>query len=944
METNSLRSALKGARNRAAPAANKMKGQPPDAKPLPAISGPSNANSSFQLNQRGGNRVRAASSARSSSPSSRPLSSQRRGKRQPSSSPSPMHLRNKKGRGRSATVVSQITVDALASINHSLFTQPNLTAKQLRSRLLKEYLQAHSAGARKIEDLWAAERQNAWQSFLEASYTPLSQEIQRLIDYVTLLESTCQQKLQHAHTVTRCSLGGIQRLVQRIADIGTHIRKGTNVLAEKPGVLLSPTGAVEWYPCGGKPGGAASPDMQERGHPAREVCGLDSALSDPHPPAFYISQVDRDERERLDQLFSGVLNSIGASTNESSVGDLAFSTSHTPLGTSGSPAPPTTARLPATLHTRDEGAMPLMGRPSTFPTSSRTPPPHDDPESANEALKESSLGDLQAERTQYSQELQNKLDALGAAFVQLMNRVLVQHQHFKDKITAQQLALDAQATRLKLADDVLRDSVEQGLIESLSAVAAAQQLSLELRERMSVSESCVKAALKELIDQSAEICLDNGALKEYDSLAIKKESCLGTFLTRMERQAVEQAHVLQKAQDGVMNIWRMREKRQLPHSRGASGEEAEARLRGSEAAAGKGEPLPPPYEARLNECDRATLLTFLKRLTRNCPEAATHMTAALDEHDAYCATHPREAAAAREEVARTAAVVQLLQKLDEEARLHCNPHHTSEALSVRIRRLVTQYDAYIDFNQAYARALVRQADAERRMYAPGTVAFFDSRRPVLGQESGLSGRRVPPEQVQRHGKGDRGADASSLPAALSSTAELKTHMPALSAMPYLKLWAHKQQERRHRQCETGITTSGADCHTVGRVVGYLERHPAPLTASADAEAVAAHAAGLLESEPSPPRSRLRRAISASASTSASASLPHPPVPPRKGLASYVISTYGSAAENTDAGVGIPSQPHAEHTRITQKSKAHVSSRPGDHQVIQRAREILLQQD
>ncbi|KAG5493148.1 hypothetical protein GH5_01885 [Leishmania sp. Ghana 2012 LV757] len=943
MEPQSHISTLKGARNSAAPAGDNVKQQTPAAKPLPATLGPSNAGAPSRPGTRSGARIRTASSTRSSPPS-RPLSSQRPERRTLPSSPSPVRGRGKKGRSRAATVVSQITADALASINHSLFTQPKLTAKQLRGRVLKEYLQAHSAGAHKIENLWAAECQSIWQSFRDASYTPLSQEIQRLQDYVQLLESTCQQKLQHAYAVTHCSLSGIQRLVQRIADVGTQIRKDTNVLAEKPGLLLGQAIASERTASGVKAGSAASAAVHEGGNPAHEVCGLDSFLSDPHPPAFYISQVDRDDRERLSKLFNVVLKSIGANSDESRVGGSMSSVSCTLPETSGSLTQPTMVRRPTMPHSRDDAdSLPLTAPSSPIPHSTRPPSPKDDADSAEEALQDSSSGDLEAERTQYVRGLHSKLETLGVAFVQLMNRVQVQHKHFKEKIAAQQYVLDAQATRLKLADDVLRDTVAQGLVDSVSAVTAAQQLSLELRERMELSERNLNAALQALIEQSAEVCFDNDVLIEYGSLAIMKENSLCAFLSRTERQAVEQADVLRQAQDGVMKIWQMREKWQLQHSTGETSADG-AHLSELEAAASKVEPLPPPYKARLHECDRATLLGFLKRLTMYCPKATSHVIAALDEHEAFCATHPKEAAASREELARAAAVEQLLQKLDEEAQLHCNAHHTSEALSVRIRRLVAQHDAYIDFNQAYARALVRQADAERRQYAPDTVAFFDSRTPVPGQESGVNSGRAPPVQVPSDRRGDSGADASSSAAALNSAAESQNSLPSLPTMPYLKLWTHKQEELRSRQCETEASIGGAGCGTVGRVVGYLEHHPSRLTAPADAAKAAAPSAGVFESAPSSTRSRLRTAISASTSTCVSTSLPHPPVPPRKGLASYVVSTYGSTRKGTEGGAGTASQQQAEYTGEAEKSKAHMPFRAGDHQFIQRVREIFVQQD
>ncbi|CAJ1023314.1 hypothetical protein Q4I30_003164 [Leishmania utingensis] len=931
MEPRSHSRSAKSTHSSTAPASNadRNKSQTTDAKLSSGVSAPA-----------------SASGPRPASSSSRLRSSQRKGKRQVSSSFSPARVRGTNGSGSTVMEMSKITANSLASINHSLFTQAKLTSMQIRSRLLKEYLQAHSAGARMIENQWAEEYQTIWQSFLDASYTPQSREIKRLLGHTQLVELTCQQKLQHAHTVTYCALSGIEQLVQRITDAGTCIRNDTNVLAEKPDLFLGPTDAKELCQHAMRNGSAASATMHVRGNPRPEVCGLDVVLSDPHPLAFQISQADHDERERLSRLFNSVLDSIGADSEERSVGGSTSSMYGTiqaasALGTQSM----TDCPLPMPHSRNEEDSARCTECSSPTPHSTRWQSRQDDLERVEAKRDDSSLGNLQPERTQYVRDLQSQLDALGVGFVQLMNRIQAQHQRYQHTIASQQVVLDSQATRLKLADDVLRNTVAQGQIEALSAVAAAKQLSLELRERMEVSERNMNAALQALIEQSAEVCFDKDVLKEYDSRTTEKENCLCAFMTRMERQVVEQAEVLRKAQDGVEEIWQLREQWLLQLSSGAASE-AGAILREPQAAARNVTPLPPPYGAKLKECDRATLLAFLERLTMHCPKATTHVISALDEHEAFCARHPQEAAASREDLARTAAVVQLLQKLDEEGRLHCSAHHTNEALSVRLRRLVEQHDAYMDFNETYARALVRQADAERRQYAPDTVAFFDFRTPVPEQVSSVASRRVAPVRVQTNGEDHSGATSSSA-AALYSAAELKTNLPALPKMPYLSIWTRKQQELRERQYAAGAMIGGASSSTVGAVVGYLERHPSCLAAPTAATRVAAPTADLFEATPSSTRSRLHTAISASALTCVSASTPPPPIPPRKGLASYVISTCGSTTENTEDSAATAWQqqpPKEEHTVTKEKRKPLMLFRGGDHQFIQREREVLVQED
>ncbi|KAK7200803.1 hypothetical protein NESM_000138700 [Novymonas esmeraldas] len=944
MDTKSRSRSLKGTRNSTAA---------PDSKPLPGVSAsasatrgrPSPPASANSQTQRGGraSRAGAASSTRSSSPSSRPVTSQQQqqqGKRQRSSSSSPERLRGKGGSVGPSATVSQISADALATINHALFTQANLTVKQVRSRMLKEYLQAHAAGARKIENEWAAEHQSIWQSFLDSSYAPHSREIQRLVDYVGQVESTCRQKLRHAETVTHCALDGIQHLAQRITDVGTQVRHGTSVLEEEPDALLHPPGAAPRQSLlGSGVGGSAVGTADERGHPVREVSGVEAVLSDPHPPAFRISQADRDERERLRHVFGSVLASISggvAEPGEGRVDDSSLSTLPASRAARGLPTSSHSESSPLSVrHGEEESLAPFAACSSPIPHPTRREPRPDESVHTDASGTDSSVADLQAERTQRVLDLERELDALGAAFVLLMNRVQVRHQQYQHKIIAQQAALDAQATRLKVADDVLRDTVDQGQIESLSAVVAVQQLSRELRGRMEVSEANMDAALKALIEQSAEVCFDNDVLHEYDSLAIKKETCLYAFMSRMERQVVEQADVLRLAQDGVVHIWQLQQQRQRHEQSATATSDAEPRRTDS------GDrtivtPLPPPYAARLEACDRATLLKLLTRLTKQCPDATRHVVGALDEQDAFCAAHPDEAAAVREDLARTAAVVQLLQRLDEEGRLHSTTHHTNEALALRIRRLVEQYDAYIDFNYDYARALARQADAERRLYAPDTVALFDPRTPVPGQRS-------------HHGHESSGATtaaAGRVGAVKTPTKKwdgrgvaaepTKRDAPAPAALPYLSLWLSKQQELRRRQYETGAMITGAGSTSIGTVVGYLERHPPRLTAPAVAAQAGVIGASHLEPgwPQSTTRSRLQTAISASASSCASASLPAPPVPPRKGLVSYVLSTYGAA----------PEPQRASPTGRSEKSSVAMAFRDGDHQFIQRERELFVQMD
>ncbi|KAG5493910.1 hypothetical protein JKF63_01742 [Porcisia hertigi] len=818
-------------------------------------------------------RTRGESVTRSSSKASRPLSSERQKKRSGRSSSTAEKAKGNGASGRGNAGVSKITADALASIKKSLFTKSNLKSKQGRSLLVKEFLQAHITGARAFEKQWLLEHEGIWHNFLDTSCTEHNREIKRLLSYVRLLKSAYHSKLQHAHKATHSALGGVQRLLLQIAEVGERVGQDTDVLTEKPDGLLGPTGAGQGAQYGreNKPGGSSRAKTQN-------ALGTDAMTCDPHQPAFRIPQADRNERVRLSRLFKKVVDSIGAYTNDQNEGVASLaSTPRTNQVASGSRTHSMTEHSP-------------LSTPPPTPRDSH----HTEPSVTEENFTDIGVDNLQVERTQCIDSLQSELSSLGESFVELMKRVKAQHQRYRTKIVDQQSLIDSQATRLKLADYVLRGTMEQGNIESLSAVTAARQLSLELRERMDMCERNMDAALQALIDQSAEVCFDNDALGEYKSIPANKQNCLSEFMSRMERQVVEQAEVLRRAQNGVAQLWKLREQWQPQHLTSAAGE-ADVCLQVPEAAAGDPSALPPPYKDRLRECDRATLLAFFERLTVRCPEAVIHLTGVLDEHDTFCATHPQETAASQEELARTAAVVQLLGRMDEEGRLHCNPRHTSEALSVRIRRLVEQYYAYIDFNESYARALVRQADAERRQNAPETFAFFDPRTPVPWHDGRLPSIGSQTEKSKTHREPhDRAAAASSSFALLNAAAEPDTNSPGPSTLPYFSLWKRKQQELRMQEYKTGAVINDEGRNNVGAVVGYLERPRSRLSTSAVATRAAAPPADLLRSTSSTTRSRLRSVISASAVTSVCTSVPPPPVPPRKELISYTMSTSSTA--------------------------------------------------
>ncbi|GET92229.1 hypothetical protein, conserved [Leishmania tarentolae] len=925
--------------------------QPPNAIPLPDVSAPTSGtrpsvakgtNSQSPHGGRSSSRARVASTTRSSSLSPRAITPPRKGRGQVQAALPPVRVGGNNGGNRTKKEISKITADALALINPSAFKKGNLSKKQMINRMMKECLQAHRVGARHFLIQFSEGNKAIWDNYVNESYLPHSHEIQSLVSHLKLVESTSREKLLHANAVTSCALNGIEQLLQRVTNVGTQIRKCTNVLAEKPDVLISSAGADKWSKSWLKDGSADLTAMQELGTPVRDVCGLDAMLSDPHPPAFRISLAEQNERDRLSRIFSSIIDSIGADEEERRVNGSSPSGSQTTQVANGSPAEATTECPPLMTDSRNDEF-------SASATQCTSPVLHSPcQQSCEDILKcmeekhdGSSMRDPQADRTHYVLQLQQNLDAVGAAFVELMDRVLVQHQQYQHRIVTQKSVLDAQATRLKLADYVLRDTVEQGTVEVLSAVAVAHKLSLDLRESMEVSERNMNAALTALIEQSAEVCFDNGILNEYSALITNKENCLGAFMSQMERQVVEQADVLWKAQQGLSDIWKLRQQWQLKHSTGAAGE-ADESVGKSEGNDGNRTALPPLYKARLEECDRATLLSFLERLLMHCPEATTHVIAALDEHDAFCATHPKETAASREALARATNALQLIQKLDEEGKLHCSAPHTREPLSVRLRRLVEQHDAYIDFNEAYARALVRQADAERRQDAQDGVAFFDSRTPVPEPQSSAVSRQIAPVKAQTMCEGQRLAAASCSELVPVSAAEAKKNSLPLPAMPYLSLWARKQQDLITRQYQTGAMDARVGSNTVGTVVGYLERRTPHLATPAMAPP-----ASLFEAPPSSTQSGLQADMSAAAPTFASAGLPPPPVPPRKGLVSYVLSTYGSTPENTDGDARTTQQEHskqAKHTTKAEKSKAAMSFRDGDHQFINLEREIRVQLD
>lgn len=835
------------------------------------------------------------------------------------------------GRGSAVAATAappQITADALASINYAAFTQGSLSAKQRRARMLKDFLAAHSSGAQRIAAEWEAENGALWDTYLQSSHAPHSREIQRLLNRTQLIETSCQQRLQHANAMTRCALGGIEELLERLAESGTRISAETRVLSGEPDAVLG-AGAT------GDESGAV------RGTPLEEVRGFDPSLPDPHPPAFCVAEGDRAEVARLKGVFQRAMDSITARREYGSCADASPFSS--PLKA------PTTSRLSVLLTT--DPAVPSS---PSVNSSSGGGSGGVRAEKRSFAFPTTSTADDQ-ERLRQVGELRRELNAVGKAFTSLMHRVERQHQHYQRTITAQRGALDRAATRTKLADDVLRDTVAQGEVEACSAVAEVQLLSLELRRRMDTSEVAMQAALEALIQESAEVCVANDALHDYAALTLNRENCLYAYMSRMERQVVEQADVLRQAQDTVTRLWSRLHAPSSPPSKGEASSRAQLGVDGCPTTSGStssngNAPLPPLYQDLLRQCDRQTLLDLVEQLSHHSAEAAAVIVRGLDADQAHKVIHPKEAATAREAHQRAVATQQLLEKLDAEGHLRSNARATTLPLAQRVTQLVAQYDAYIDFNEQYARALVRQADVERREQAPSQFAFFDPRTPTprqKGSAGSAAAAATPPKA-----KDGRPSPLRSRAAATSANAS--SGCGVAPALPYLQLWKSKQQQQQQRS----TASSGADALTAantGGIVNYLTHASSAArmggnpdgAASRPRASLGGHAVSSLQPTPPPPALRRHNTISATATGPREVRTPPPPpVPPRAGLTSYVLSTYAPPAEETAPAVMMSAgaDGHSSVAVGWTAVKRALPYRDGDRQFIEREREVFQQLD
>jgi hypothetical protein len=833
---------------------------------------------------------------------------------------------------------SQITADALASINYAAFNQGSLNAKQRRARMLKDFLVAHGTGAQEIADEWMEEHKALWATYLHASHAPHSREIQRLTTHAQQIELWCQQRLQHANAVTRCALSGIEELLTRLTESGMSISADTGVLTGEPDPFLATS--VE----------ANAQQAEEHGTPLAEVRGFDPSKPDPHPPAFRFAEADRAEVTRLKDVFERAAESITSRKENGSCVEVSlFASPRTSSsGTENFKGPGAVSSSPTT---DNDSSRETSGAPVKDAALLETAPP-------------SASTDADEERLRQVDELHRELDAVGDAFVALMKRVELQHHKYQAKIAAQRDALDAAATQTKLADDVLRGIVAQGEVEASSAVAEVQQLSLELRRRMDASEVAMRSALDTLIKESAEVCVANDALYDYSALTLNRENCLYAYMSRMERQVVEQASVLREAQDMVTRLWSrlrtpasQRQQAQPQSETGAKNGSVGSALATSNRKGRDGATsFPPLYLELLQQSDRASLLDVAERLTRLSDEAAALVVRVLDEHQARDALHPVEAAAAREAHQRTVATQQLLEKLDAEGYLRSSARQTTLPLSERIAHLISQYDAYIDFNEQYARALVRQADVERREQALSQFALFDARTPVpqLKNATAAPPRSAPPPS----------GNTNTVPKVRAGISATTQQLAAASAdagsattLPYLQLWESKQREARQRQRELPVSASGiraVDASTTtstGKIVSYQERGSGQprvafdLAPSPPAAFTGGGRGGVGGPVTAPPSSALhgRRhtAIGATASTCESSTPPPPPVPPRAGLTSYVLSTYATNAGDASTDSGAAGQNLTPGRRSTIHALPY---RDGDRQFIERQREVFRQLD
>ncbi|KEG10759.1 hypothetical protein DQ04_03331030 [Trypanosoma grayi] len=320
-------------------------------------------------------------------------------------------------------------------------------------------------------------------------------------------------------------------------------------------------------------------------------------------------------------------------------------------------------------------------------------------------------------------EVYDKTMSLTDAFTNLINRTHRKLQQSNEMIKALQLALDERATRVKVADDLLRETTAKHRVEVDSAIRLCGKFGMELRQRMDAVEKEVRDSLDELIQRSTEVCVDNNAFNDHAQLIHNKENTMQYYMSKMEKVAVEQGSLLRDVRLKLLQLWK---------ERCGDGDEERATLKHSG--------LPKSYHAALEACDRDTILRLVHFVALSSEDARGLLISGLDEHKNFLDGHTAEAQAVAQRSAMEAAVTALLQKLHEEGEIKLNPRRCETDLADKINDMVLHYNQHMTTLEKKQRRAARKAVMEE---AALPHVFFDSSTPVPDEYASAIASRTP---------------------------------------------------------------------------------------------------------------------------------------------------------------------------------------------------------
>lgn len=308
-------------------------------------------------------------------------------------------------------------------------------------------------------------------------------------------------------------------------------------------------------------------------------------------------------------------------------------------------------------------------------------------------------------------EVHSKVGALESALLNLFQRAQRTIEQYKRKNDLLQRSIDEKVTRVKVADDILHETIMKQKEEAGSAIQLCGQFGMELRTRMDAIEKYVKDTLGEVIERSTEVAIENNAYHEHAQLIHNKENVFQFCMSKMDSLVVEQGKLLSDVRLAILKLWK---------TRCGYGDEERATLMHSG--------LPKNYRVALDACDRDTLLRFLHFVSLNSADAPALLIGALDEHEHFTRSNTAEAQAVAQRAATETAVAALLEKLYEEKEIKLNPCLRGDSIVDIINDMVLRYNVYMGTQEKKQRRALRKKEKEEA--ALFSYPFFDSRTPV----------------------------------------------------------------------------------------------------------------------------------------------------------------------------------------------------------------------